>query len=95
MTITLDEVQHLAAQLSPLEQVRLIAYLTQRLAPALSAAPVSEPVAAQAPDSWTKLESFWQAIEDLGPAAPSATDQLLADRRRRQEVLEGRDRVHA
>lgn len=93
MSITLDEVQHLAAQLSPLEQVRLIAYLTQHIAPALSTA-APGPAAAQTPDSWTKLESFWQEIEALGPTAPSATEQLLADRRSRQEGLEGRDRVH-
>ena len=54
MSVTLDEVQHLAAQLSPL-------------------------------DTWAQLESFWQAIEAPGPAAPSATAQLLADRRSRQE----------
>lgn len=85
MTVTLEEVQKLAAQLSPFEQVRLIAYLTQHIVPVLSAA--LDPVATQTSASWKRLEAFWQEIEALGPAAPSLTEQILADRRSRQERL--------
>ena len=94
MTITLEALQQLADQLSPLDQIQLIAHLTQRIAPVLQTVQVPA-AAAQADDPWTKLESFWHEIETLGSATPSATEQLLADRRNRQHAVEGSDHVHA
>lgn len=91
MTTTLHEVQQLVDQLSPLEQVRLIAYLTDRIAPVISATAPT----AQSEDSWTRLEAFWQDIETLGTTTGSATEQLLADRRSRQDAIEGSDHVHS
>ncbi len=48
MSITLEAVQQLVDQLSPLDQVRLIAYLTQRMAPALETVQAPASTAEQA-----------------------------------------------
>ncbi len=95
MSITLEAVQQLVDQLSPLDQVRLIAYLTQRIAPALETVQAPASTAEQADDAWTNLESFWQEIEHLGTSASSATEQLLADRRNRQNAIEGSDHAYS
>ncbi|PDW03799.1 hypothetical protein [Candidatus Viridilinea mediisalina] len=89
MTTTLDTVQQLATELTPLEQIQLIAYLTERIAPALRTTELPK-AALSSTDSWAKLEAFWQSIEALGPAAPSVTNQLLDDRQQRQAMIEGR-----
>lgn len=86
--VTLDQALALARRLSPQDRATLIARLASELA-----TPDAEPPAAN--DAWSRLDAFWQDIEALGPAAPSATAQLLADRRQRQATLEGHDDVDA
>jgi hypothetical protein len=93
MTTTLDTVQELADQLSPVEQVQLIAYLTQRLVPTLSAA-ASYTAPKQSDERWDNLELFWKSLEELGAGAPSATEQLFADRSSRQASVENGGHVH-
>ncbi len=52
MTITLDHVQHLADQLSPLDQVRLIEHLSRQIAPALDTQPDAPAPAPGAPSTF-------------------------------------------
>lgn len=93
-SVTFDQALAIARQLTPAERARLVAQLVTELATPQPppGAPAAESSAAAA---WGQLESFWEAIESLGPAAPSATEQLFEDRRTRQETLDGGDRVHA
>jgi hypothetical protein len=92
MTITLDQVQHLADQLSPLDQVRLIEHLSRQIAPAL-VTPPGAPANMGADDAWTKLERLREELAAL-PANRLASEQLAADRAERQSMLEGDKRVH-
>ncbi|HEY3230557.1 MAG TPA: hypothetical protein VGJ87_15140 [Roseiflexaceae bacterium] len=91
MTITLDDVQHLADQLSPLDQVRLIEHLSRQIAPAL--APPDAPASAGAEDAWAKLARLREELATL-PADRLASEQLATDRAERQAMLEGAGRVH-
>jgi len=93
MTITLDDVQHLADQLSPLDQVRIIEHLSRQIAPAL-APPPDAPAHAGAEDAWAKLARLREELAAL-PADRLASEQLAADRAERQAMLEGAGRVHA
>jgi hypothetical protein len=54
MPISLDYVQHLADQLSPLDQVRLIEHLSRQIA-AVLAPPPDAPASVGADDAWAKL----------------------------------------
>ena len=92
MTITLDDVQHLADQLSPLDQVRLIEHLSRQIAPAL--APPPEASANAGEDAWAKLARLREELAAL-PADRLASEQLAADRAERQALLEGAGRVHS
>ncbi|MFL5802135.1 MAG: hypothetical protein ACJ8CR_10395 [Roseiflexaceae bacterium] len=87
MMITLDHVQDLADQLSPLDQVRLIEHLSRQIAPALASAN------AGAEDAWAKLARLREELATL-PAAGLASEQLAADRAERQAMLERAGRVH-
>lgn|GEM_PF-1647334 len=89
--VTLDQALTIARQLSPSDRARLVSQLVTELADLREASATES----SATDAWTRLEAFWQSIEALGPAAPSATEQLLEDRRTRQETLEGSDHVHS
>ena len=96
MMITLDNVQHLADQLSPLDQVRLIEHLSRKIAPALTSA--AAPSAAESnEDAWAKLARLREEYRQLGPVSSSPAEQLEADRRERDAMLMGRaaDDVHA
>lgn len=71
-TVTLDQVQHLIDQLSPLEQVRLLEYLTPRIVKAgPEGAPTAQPVTQ---DNAVTLTEAWQAFFRIGDAL-AATDR--------------------
>jgi hypothetical protein len=95
MPISLDDVQHLADQLSPLDQVRLIEYLSRQIAPAL-AETATPPVAVSDEAAWAKLARLREEFRQMGPVSPSPAEQLDADRRERDAMLMGRasDNVH-
>jgi hypothetical protein len=84
--MTLEEFERLADELSPLDQVRLIEHLTHRLASALAEA---QPAAASAADAWARWDQLREEFRTLGPASPSMSEQLAADRRGRDAVLTG------
>jgi hypothetical protein len=86
MAMTLEEIERLANELSPLDQVRLIEHLTHRLAPALAEV---QP-ATTAPDAWARWDQLREEFRALGPASPSMSEQLEADRRDRDAALTGR-----
>jgi hypothetical protein len=92
MTITIDDVQHLVDQLSPLDQIRLIEHLSRKIAPALAQLP-AESANAGADDAWAKLAQLREELAAL-PADRLASEQLAADRTERQAMLEGTGRVH-
>lgn len=92
MPVTLAEVQQLAEQLAPAEQAQLIAHLARRLAATIPASPDQAGVFA---DPWAKLASFWRELEALEPPHPDPVEQLLADRRSRQQMIEGSGHVHS
>lgn len=94
MTISLDHVQQLADQLSPLDQVRLIEHLSRQIAPALADA---APAPSRDEDAWAKLARLREEFRQLGPVSPSPAEQLEADRRERDAMVMGRaaDNVHA
>lgn len=86
MTMSLDQVRHLADQLSPFDQVRLIEHLTHCLAPALAEAqPATEPAAG----AWARWDQLREEFRTLGPASPSMSEQLETDRRDRDTALMG------
>lgn len=91
MSINLDEVQKLADKLSALDQLRLIEYLSRRIAPALEVAPATGESADN--DAWARLAALRQELAAL-PAGRSAGEQLEADRTERQSMIEGSRRVH-
>ncbi len=92
MTISLDDVQHLVDQLSPLDQVRLIEHLSRQIAPALAAASAG-PAAEHTERAWERLAQLREELAAL-PADRLASEQLAADRAERQATLEGTGRVH-
>jgi hypothetical protein len=92
MTISLDQVQHLADLLSPLDQVRLIEHLSRQIAPAI-AEHVVAPATPHGEDAWARLEQLRTELAAL-PAERLASEQLAADRAERQAHLEGGERVH-
>jgi len=73
MTISLDHVQRLADQLSPLDQVRLIEHLSRRIALAL--ATLDAPAQAGGEDVWAKLAQLREELAAL-PADRLASEQL-------------------
>lgn len=91
--ITLDQVQHMADQLSPLDQVRLIEHLSRQIAPAL-ATPADAPVSTGTNDAWARLARLREELAAL-PADRLASEQLAADRAERQAILEGDRRVRS
>ncbi|MDZ4717553.1 MAG: hypothetical protein SH847_03720 [Roseiflexaceae bacterium] len=92
MTTTLDRVQQLANQLSALDQVRLIEYLSRQIAPVLTAQAVERNVN-PSDDAWAKLARLRAELAGL-PADHLASEQLTEDRAGRQIMLEGTKRVH-
>jgi hypothetical protein len=93
MTTTLDDVQQLANQLSPLDQFRLIEYLSRQIAPALIV-PVIKAAEATTGDAWAKLARLREELAQL-PAGRLASEQLVEDRAERQALIEGARRVHS
>lgn len=89
--ITLDDVQHLVDQLSPLDQARLVEHLMHRIVPIVAAA---QPAAtgSQKADAWARWDQLREEFRALGPASPSVSEQLDADRRDRDAILMGRSR---
>ena len=81
MTISLDDVQYLADQLSPLDQVRLIEHLSRQIAPAL-AETAAAPATVSDEDAWAKLARLREELAAL-PADRLASEQLAADRAER------------
>ena len=73
MTISLDHVQRLADQLSPLDQVRLIEHLSQRIAVVLAA--LDTPAQEGSEDAWAKLAQLREELAAL-PANRLASEQL-------------------
>jgi len=92
MAISLDQVQHLADQLSPLDQVRLIEHLAKQIAPAL-AETTDTAVTESDEDAWGKLARLREELAAL-PTDRLANEQLTADRAERQAILEGAGPVH-
>ena len=84
--MTLEAIERLADELSPLDQVRLIEHLTPRLAPARADA---QPATRAAADAWKRRAQLREEFRALGPASPSMSEQLEADRRDRDAALIG------
>ena len=78
---TLDQAQRLVDQLTPYDQVRLLAYLASRLAQVV---PVPPP-APSAPEAATAWEAFFQLGEELAatdtPECETLTTAVLTMRR--------------
>ena len=78
---TLDQAQRLVDQLTPYDQVRLLAYLASRLARVVPAQP-PVPSTPEAADAW---ETFFQLGEGLAttdtPECETLTAAVLAMRR--------------
>jgi len=73
MAISLDHVQRLADQLSPLDQVRLIEHLPRRIA--VVVATLDTPAQVASEDAWAKLAQLREELAAL-PAHRSANEQL-------------------
>lgn len=96
MTLSLETVQHLADQLPPLDQARLIEHLSRQLAMAALAQP-SPPEPARLPAAWTHLFAISDDIRATYPDASPAA-RLEADRRERDAAAgetRGETDVHA
>lgn len=82
MTTTLDHIQRLVDELTPLEQVRLLEYLTPRIAHAVTAMHPPEPTPASLPDAW---EAFFRIGDRLAASdpqnGPTLTETVLSMRR--------------
>jgi hypothetical protein len=94
MSVTLEQVQSLADQLTPLDKARLAAHLNTRLASELATSQQPGDSSAVEADAWTRLQAFRRDIEALGAAAPNFAAQLDEDRRTRQVTLEGTGDVY-
>lgn len=92
MTVTLDDVQMLVDQLSPLDQARLIDYLSHRQA-SRHAETTNAPTIAQPSDALAKLAQLRTELATL-PAERLASEQLARDRADRQATLEGTSCLH-
>ena len=81
-TTTLDQVQRLADELTPLDQARLIEYLTGRIAEALAPKEPEESTETVTDDPW---ERFFQTLDAIaaGPWVNERTtiEELMAMRR--------------
>jgi hypothetical protein len=91
MTVSLEAVLHMADQLPPLDQARLIEHLSRRLALA-----ASTPTAQSGTDAWARFFAVSDDIRATHPAANPAA-RLEADRRKRDTMLggpHGADDVH-
>jgi hypothetical protein len=73
MTISLDDVRHLADQLSPLDQVRLIEHLARQSTAALATLDTLARVGGE--DAWAKLAQLREELATL-PADRPANEQL-------------------
>jgi hypothetical protein len=83
MSSKLAEARSLADQLSPLDQVRLMAHLTTRLAQTVTAMEMGAPSArSQADEAW---RTFWRTGDALSasdtPESPTLTAAVSAMRR--------------
>ncbi len=72
---TLDQVQHLVDQLSPLEQVKLLEYLAPRIVRAVAQQPATLVAASQYQDAWAEL---FQLGEDIAASDTAASATLTA-----------------
>ena len=82
-TATLDEIKHLADNLAPLDQVRLIEYLVPRLARVVAEAQSAAPAGSgRSTDAW---EEFLRLGEELAhrdrPDLSTLTASVLSSRR--------------
>ena len=59
---TLDQVQHLVDQLSPLEQVKLLEYLAPRIVRAVAQQPTTSVPSTQYESAWAELFRLGNAI---------------------------------
>jgi hypothetical protein len=79
---TLDQVQQLADQLTPLDQARLIEHLTERIVELLTAQEPEEPTETLTSDPW---EHFFETLDAIAPgpwvSGRTATEELMAMRR--------------
>ncbi|NJO07955.1 MAG: hypothetical protein HC876_21900 [Chloroflexaceae bacterium] len=93
MAPSLEAVLHMADQLPPLDQARLIEHLSRRLAlAARTASPTTQPGTA----AWARFFAVSDDIRATHPDANSAA-RLEADRRERDTMLGGQhgaDDVH-
>jgi hypothetical protein len=88
-TITLRQVLDLAHQLPRPQRAELIAQLARDLV-AEEAAPPTSPTN----DAWERLNAFREELAALNPPSRTLGEQLDADRRERQDMIEGRGHVH-
>ncbi|MFP4440950.1 MAG: hypothetical protein ACLFVO_27255 [Chloroflexaceae bacterium] len=96
MTITLEEIQCLADQLTPPDQARLIAYLAQQLEVTTTPAPAPTPPEQTSTAAWNRWKAFREEMHQQYPDADLAA-LLEADRRERDASLRGQlgaDDVH-
>jgi hypothetical protein len=87
MTITLEEIQCLADQLTPPDQARLIAYLAQQLEVTTTPAPTPPDQASTA--AWERLRQLREELMQIEPGSPTPAEILEADRRERDAALRG------
>lgn len=83
MTVaTLDQVQHLVDQLSPLEQVKLLEYLAPRIVRAVVQQPSTPVLPAQYEGAWAELFRIGEAIAASDtPTSATLTATVAAMRR--------------
>ena len=83
-TVTVEEVQELAGQLSPHDQAKVISYLSKRLAQAVEEnAPISIPSEVSPPDpAWQRLQQIGDQIAASPQVGLSLTEELFVDRQR-------------
>jgi hypothetical protein len=81
-TATLDQVQQLVDQLSPLEQVKLLEYLTPRIARAVVQQSGTSVAHTQYQDAWAELFRIGEMIAASDPSdTPTLTSTVLSMRR--------------
>jgi hypothetical protein len=79
---TLDQVQQLVDQLSPLEQAKLLEYLTPRIARALTQQAPTSATNVQHQDAWAELFRIGDTIAASGTTdVPTLTSAVLSMRR--------------
>lgn len=83
MSTTLDKVQQLIDQLTPLEQARLMEYLTPRIVQAVETAQAEHPThKLSSEEAWQMFFRLGEAVAEADrPEAPTLTQSVISARR--------------